>query len=350
MKSYEAMAADVLRRIHDNCVEKQRKRKERWRVAVPALCGLCAALIGFGAWQGNRLPGILPTQSDVPPAVNLPSADKTTAEAAADETTSATQATTAVTEGTTQTTQTQKTTAATVYVPSDDASGASPTPFIILYQEKAKADAGNAAQLMLADEDYAYNIYLNMVSTKGMSPSQKDALFNQCVAKANRFWIQHSGHYGGHSVHTTDDEYIIAVASLNSFRIKLDATKEFKQMRVYTDSPYGAVQVHGSKVEGGRLSVMPFGQDVTVSKEQAQRLGDERYQNDGILSFDWKPTDSSTKLMEGKTDLDYTAFNDTIHIELTYADGTKTTGSIRLVFDKTGEATVFCGDYALVKP
>ncbi len=341
MKTYEEMAANVLRRIDEYHADRRRARRRAVQLALPTLCGVCAALVGVGLWPaspplegGASTPPSSTVAGNQTQAAGMPSTDTTEAP------TTTAKVTATIKEQTPETTANRLT---------GDADGsAAATPFIVLYQEKAKADSGASLQLMQPDKNYSYNIFLKMVSTKGMTQAQKDAAFDACVAQANRYWMTHSGHYGGHAVHTTADDYVIAVASLNHFRIQMDASKEFKQMRVRTTSPYGAVEVHGSAVMDGRYSVMPQGRDVLVTNEMAQKLGGSLYQEDGILSVAWEPTDESTCLMDGKESLDYAAFNDIIHFEVEYTDGSRSTGSVRLVFDENGEATVFCGEYGLL--
>ncbi len=300
MKNYEEMAADVFRRIDEYQIKKRQKKQRTMRIAVPAVCCCVAVAIGAGMWQGGLLRK--PSPSIAPPTSSTVSEEKTDAGSAA--------------------------------------------PFIVLYAEKAKA--GTEETLLQADEEYPYRIYFDMVSTKGLSQAQKDALFKDCVAKAKQYTYKYTNKSGGHSVHATEDECIVTVAFTDLFRVKLDSSKDFKQMRVYNTATHGQVEVHGtSRHESGRLEVMPHGQDVVVTKEMAERMGGYTYLEKNILSFAWEPTADSTKLLDGKDRLDYTAFNDTIHVEIDYMDGTKSTASVKLVFDETGEATVICGGYSL---
>ncbi len=342
MKTIEEMTNNVFRRMQEYRAEKQRKRAQVRRMVIPTACCLCAMLVGFGAWQGSSwLFCEMPMQSE--PSVNAEYSLNSSTNTSGSPTTAA-----QTTTEQTQSTQTQTTVPSTT-VPSHQTvvDGVSPTPFIILYQEKAKA--GATETVLQTDNSYLYNIYLEIVSTKGMTLAQKNALFEACVEKAKQYTYKYTGKSGGHCVHTTQDEYIVATAFTDLFRIKITDKQQFKQFRVYNTAKYGQIEVHGStSPKDGRPLVMPQGKDVVVTKEMAEERGGYAFQELDVVSFTWEPTNDATKLMYGKDALDYTAFNDTIYIEVEYADGTKTTGSMDLVFDVSGKATVTCSNYNLV--
>ncbi len=301
MKTVEDMTKNVFRRMDEYQEVKKHRKQRAMRLAVPAVCGCFAALVGLGAWQGWVFDTPTPPTGGSTSATGAPTPETETRDAA---------------------------------------------PFIVLYAETAKAD-GNET-LLQADEQYPFHVYLHMVSKKGLSLEQSNALFEECVAKARQYTFKYTGKSGGHSVYTTQDDYIVATAFTDLFRVKIADKQQFKQLRVYNMATYGQIEVHGStSPKDGRPLVMPQGQDVVVTKEMAQERGGYTYQEMDVLSFSWEPTNDATKLMYGKDTLDYTAFNDTIYIEIEYEDGTKTTGSVKLVFDESGEATVLCGNYSL---
>lgn len=89
MKSYNEMAADVLRRIGQYEAEQKRRRKAITRTAVPFCCAGMAAVVGFGIWQGSRqsAPPLLPTESqDVSYSVDTPEISSIPAESEAEPT------------------------------------------------------------------------------------------------------------------------------------------------------------------------------------------------------------------------------------------------------------------------
>ncbi len=66
------------------------------------------------------------------------------------------------------------------------------------------------------------------------------------------------------------------------------------------------------------------------------------------LSFSWSYYRIYDYLATHDT-VDFSDFNDTIHFEIQYTDGTVTTVSVELLFSDAGEATAVCGDYTLSK-
>ncbi len=344
MKTVEDMAKNVLRRMDEYHAQKQRKKQVAMRVAVPAACCCLIALMSVGVWQGGLFAvSEMPTESgaptDNPGLVLMPETSVSTSGTATTDNSTTAQTAETPTEKSDATTA--KTTAT--------ADKNEVVPFLALYAEKAKA-GGNETVLQV-NEQYPFHVYLHMVSKKGLSPAQSNALFEECVAKAKQYVFKYTGTSGGHSVYTTQDDYIVATAFTDLFRVNIRDKQQFKQLRVYNTATYGQMEIHGStSPKDGRPLVMPQGQDVVVTKAMAEERGGYAYQELDVVSFAWEPTDDATKLMYGKDVLDYTDFNDTIYIEIEYEDGTKTTGSVKLVFDESGEATVLCGDYSLFMP
>ena len=75
MKNYNEMANDVLRRIEEHNVIKQKRQKTIKRVVVP-ICSLCVAVIlGVGLWQGD----VFKVEPDLPPIdiVDTPTSEET---------------------------------------------------------------------------------------------------------------------------------------------------------------------------------------------------------------------------------------------------------------------------------
>ncbi len=303
MKTYEQMARDALRRIDDENRIRRQRRQNAIRATVAVCCAVLTVLVGAGVPYLTKNEQPHPSNEVVTPIATS------------------------------------------------------------VLQVAYLSENGWDCSVMEQQTETQMRYKLSVVDTRGMTTTQRQALFLKMVAKQEEELLEfipefYSGHtYGGGGVNNGWDNALFETYRAGIFQLDIDEKKKVESFRAECSSIYGEAELclHSVSLVGQKVAYRAkwagTEEQCMESTEKETRHGNvylhamaieldgatyDRVTADGVYHIRWKP---SSKLYEALNDNPQKAlsdFSDQMTITVKYTDGSFESHRLDIVFHDDG--------------